>query len=211
MFGDVTIGEECWIGPGARIRGDYGAIIIGSRSSVEDNCVIHARPEETSRIGDWVTLGHGSIIHNATIEDWVIVGMGGIGSRLAQLAKAFNMRVIATKRNPATAVGPADEVLTPDRLHELLPKADYVVLTCPLTPETTNLINAEALESMQPSAYLVNVARGGCVDEPALLSALRSGQIAGAAIDHFWDEPLPADSPFWDMANVLITPLFLAL
>lgn len=136
----------------------------------------------------------------------LIVGMGGIGSRLAQLAKAFEMRVIATKRNPVTAVGPADEVLTPDRLHELLPQADYVVLTCPLTPETTNLIDAGAMKSMQPSAYLINVARGGCVDEPALLSALRSGQIAGAAIDHFWDEPLPADSPFWDMANVIVTP-----
>jgi phenylacetic acid degradation protein len=80
VFGDVTIGEECWIGPGARIRGDYGTILIGNRSSVEDNCVIHARPEETTRIGDWVTLGHGAIIHNATIEDWVIVGMGGIVS-----------------------------------------------------------------------------------------------------------------------------------
>ncbi len=80
VFGDVTIGEECWIGPGARIRGDYGTIRIGNRSSVEDNCVIHARPGEITRIGDWVTLGHASIIHNATIRDWVIVGMGGIVS-----------------------------------------------------------------------------------------------------------------------------------
>jgi phosphoglycerate dehydrogenase-like enzyme len=136
----------------------------------------------------------------------LIVGLGGIGSRLARLAKAFDMRVIATKRNPATAEGPADEIRTPDGLHDLLPQADYVVLTCPLTPETTNLIAADALALMQPSAYLVNVARGGCVDEPALLAALHNGQIAGAAIDHFWDEPLPAESPFWDMENVIITP-----
>jgi phosphoglycerate dehydrogenase-like enzyme len=136
----------------------------------------------------------------------LIVGLGGIGSRLAKLAKAFDMRVLATKRNPATAAGPANEVHTPDRLPALLPQADFVVLTCPLTPETAKLINAQALAAMKPSAYLINVARGGCVDEPALLEALRAGAIAGAAIDHFWDEPLPTDSPFWEMENVLITP-----
>ena len=80
VFGDVTIGEECWIGPGARIRGDYGTIVIGDRTSVEDNCVIHARPGETTTIGSWVTLGHASIVHNATIHDWAILGMGGIVS-----------------------------------------------------------------------------------------------------------------------------------
>jgi carbonic anhydrase/acetyltransferase-like protein (isoleucine patch superfamily) len=80
VFGDVTIGEGCWIGPGARIRGDYGTVTVGSHTAVEDNCVIHARPGEHTRIGDWVTLGHGSIIHNATIGDWATVGMGGIVS-----------------------------------------------------------------------------------------------------------------------------------
>jgi D-2-hydroxyacid dehydrogenase (NADP+) len=136
----------------------------------------------------------------------LIAGLGGIGSRLATLAKAFDMRVIATKRNPAGASNAADEVYTPDKFRELVPSADFIALTCPLTPETRNMIDGEALASMKPSAYLINVARGGCVDEPALLAALQSGQIAGAAIDHFWDEPLPAESPFWDLANVLITP-----
>ncbi len=136
----------------------------------------------------------------------LIVGLGAIGSRLAKLAKAFDMRVIATKRNPSTVTGVADEVHTPDRLLNLLPQADFVALTCPLTPETTNLINDTAFDVMKPSAYLINMARGRCVDEPALLTALQDGTIAGAAIDHFWDEPLPGDSPFWDMENVLITP-----
>ena len=136
----------------------------------------------------------------------LVVGLGGIGSRLARLAQAFDMRVVATKRNPATAVVKVDTVATPDQLDELLPQADYVALTCPLTPETTNLIDKVAMQRMKPSAYLINVARGGCVNEPDLLAALRGGEIAGAAIDHFWDEPLPEDSPFWDMANVLITP-----
>ncbi|MBX3050490.1 MAG: D-2-hydroxyacid dehydrogenase [Caldilineaceae bacterium] len=136
----------------------------------------------------------------------LIVGLGAIGSRLAKLAKAFDMRVIATKRNPDTAQGGADEVYTPDRLAELIPQADFVALTCPLTPETTNLIDEAAFAAMKPGAYLINMARGRCVDEPALLAALRDGTIAGAAIDHFWDEPLPADSPFWDLENLLITP-----
>jgi phosphoglycerate dehydrogenase-like enzyme len=116
------------------------------------------------------------------------------------------MRVIATKRNPATAQGPADEIYTPDQLLTLLPQADFVVLTCPLTDETRSLIDANAFAAMQPSAYLINVARGGCVDEPALLDAIQNKQIAGAGIDHFWDEPLPDSSPFWDLENVVITP-----
>ncbi len=136
----------------------------------------------------------------------LIIGLGGIGSRLAALAKAFNMEVIATKRTPATPGAAVAEVYPPDQLKAILPRADFVALTCPLTPETRNLIDAEALSLMKPSAYLINVARGGCVDEPALLAALRQGTIAGAALDHLWDEPLPPDSPFWDLENVVITP-----
>jgi phosphoglycerate dehydrogenase-like enzyme len=136
----------------------------------------------------------------------LIVGLGGIGSRLARLAKAFEMRVIATKRNPASAEGPADEIYPPEQLVELLPEADFVVLTCPLTPQTEKLIDSRAFTLMKKSAYLINMARGRCVDEPALLAALKNGQIAGAGIDHFWDEPLPEESPFWDLENILITP-----
>jgi phosphoglycerate dehydrogenase-like enzyme len=136
----------------------------------------------------------------------LIIGLGTIGSRTAKLAKAFDMRVIGTRRNTATPVPHVDEVHSPDSLMKLLPQADFVVLTCPLTPETKNMINEKTLAAMKPSAYLINVARGGCVDEQALLGALRDGKIAGAAIDHFTQEPLPADSPFWRIENVLITP-----
>ena len=139
-------------------------------------------------------------------KTFLIVGMGAIGSRLARFAKAFDMRVLATKRDPSTAVGPADEVVTPDRLGELVPQADFLALTCPLTPETTNIVDAGVFKAMKQSAYLINVARGGCVDEPELVAALESGEIAGAGIDHFWEDPLGADSPFWDMKNVIITP-----
>ncbi|HEY72267.1 MAG: gamma carbonic anhydrase family protein [Anaerolineaceae bacterium 4572_32.2] len=88
VFGDVTIGAECWIGPGARIRGDYGAIVLGDYCSVEDNCVIHARPGERTTIGDWVTFGHGAVIHNVTmIHDYAIVGMGAVVSDWAILGE----------------------------------------------------------------------------------------------------------------------------
>ncbi len=85
VFGDVVIGARCWIGPGARIRGDYGTIHVGSHSAIEDNCVIHARPDDVTRIGDWVTMGHGSIVHNATIHDWAVLGMGSIVSDWAEV------------------------------------------------------------------------------------------------------------------------------
>lgn len=136
----------------------------------------------------------------------LIVGLGEIGKRLAQLARAFDLRIIATKRDPTTGAGAADEVHPSNRLPVLLPQADFVVLTCPLTPETENLIDARALAAMKPSAYLINMARGRVVDEPALLAALQNRQIAGAGLDILWDEPLPKDSPFWDLEQVLITP-----
>jgi len=87
IIGDVIIGENCYIGPGARIRGDYGSIRIGNNTAVEENVVIHARPDDITKIGDNVTIGHGSIIHNATIHDWAVIGMGAIVSDWADIGK----------------------------------------------------------------------------------------------------------------------------
>jgi carbonic anhydrase/acetyltransferase-like protein (isoleucine patch superfamily) len=88
VFGDVTIGQGCWIGPGARLRGDYGTIIVGDYTSVEDNCVIHARPGEVTTIGNWVTVGHGAIIHNAKlVDDYAVIGMGAIVSDWAVVGR----------------------------------------------------------------------------------------------------------------------------
>lgn len=136
----------------------------------------------------------------------LIAGLGTIGSRLAKIAKAFDMRVVATKRDTNVTGTAADEIHTPDKFADLVPEADFVALTCPLTPETADMMNAGTFGAMKSSAFLVNVARGGCVEEDALLKAVTEGQIAGAAIDHFKAEPLPKDSPFWDIENVLITP-----
>jgi phosphoglycerate dehydrogenase-like enzyme len=136
----------------------------------------------------------------------LVVGMGRIGSRLARLAKAFDMRVIAIKRDPSTGTEGADAVAGTERLHEMLGQADVVALTCPLTPQTQNLIDAAALAAMRPDAYLINVARGRVVDEPALIQALQEGRLSAAALDVTLEEPLPAASPLWAMPNVLITP-----
>ena len=136
----------------------------------------------------------------------LIVGLGDIGGRLARLAKAFDMRVVGLRRNPGAGAGAADAVHRMDELSALLPAADYVALTCPLTPETENLIDAAALARIKPSACLVNVARGRVVDEAALIAALNAGRIAGAALDVTVEEPLAAASPLWDMPQVLVTP-----
>jgi D-2-hydroxyacid dehydrogenase (NADP+) len=136
----------------------------------------------------------------------LIIGLGGIGSRLAHLAKAFDLRVIGIKRDPSTGKGDADAVHTYADLKTLLPQADFVALTCPLTQETENIIDAAALAAMKPSAYLINGARGRCVNENALIHALKAKQIAGAAIDVTVDEPLPAASPLWTADNLFITP-----
>lgn len=136
----------------------------------------------------------------------LVVGLGRIGSRLAQLARAFGMRVIATKRNPSTGADAADAVHAMDHLHALLAQADIVALTCPLTPETEQLIDAAALAAMKPTAHLINVARGRVVDEAALVAALQQQRIAAAALDVTHEEPLPAASPLWALPQVLITP-----
>jgi phosphoglycerate dehydrogenase-like enzyme len=136
----------------------------------------------------------------------MVVGLGDIGGRLARLAKAFDMRVVGLRRDPANGRGAADSVHSMGDLKSLLPEADVVALTCPLTRETEGLLDAEALHGMKPSAHLVNVARGRVVDEAALTLALDARRIAGAALDVTVEEPLAPDSPLWGMEHVLITP-----
>jgi D-2-hydroxyacid dehydrogenase (NADP+) len=171
-----------------------------------------ARHLHTGRDNQSSRTWRGMIADPATREDelggktLLIVGLGRIGGRLASLAKVFDLRVIATKRDTSVGASVADAVHPMTELPRLLPHADLVVLTCPLTPETENLIDATALARMKPSAHLINVARGRLVDEAALIAALRSGQIAAAGLDCTREEPLPADSPLWAMPNVLLTP-----
>jgi phosphoglycerate dehydrogenase-like enzyme len=136
----------------------------------------------------------------------LIVGLGGIGGRIARFAKAFDMRVVGLKRDTSGRVENIDALVGPGDLDKALGEADIVVLTCPLTPETEHLINAQRLAAMKPTAHLINCARGKVVDEDALIAALQAGTIAAAGLDVTREEPLPEASPLWAMENVLITP-----
>jgi len=117
VIGDVIIGENCYIGPGARIRGDYGSILIGDNTAIEENVVIHARPNEKTIIGNFVTIGHAAIIHNATVHDWAIIGMGAIISDWAEIgewAVVAEGAVVKNKEkipNNAIAVGTPTKVV----------------------------------------------------------------------------------------------------
>jgi phosphoglycerate dehydrogenase-like enzyme len=123
----------------------------------------------------------------------LVVGLGEIGREVARLAEAFGMRVLSTRRNEG-------------ELDELLPRADSVVITLPLTTETRGLIDRRRIGLLKPGAILVNIGRGPVLDEDSLIDALRSGRLRGAALDVFATEPLPPDSPLWELDNVILSP-----
>jgi len=134
-----------------------------------------------------------------------IIGLGNIGREIAKRAKNMGMTVLATKQTPATELF-VDHLYTPEELPLVLAEADFVVVTLPLTPETTNLFTLKTFQQMKKTAYFINVARGAIVNEPDLIAALNSDTIKGAALDVFTEEPLPESSPLWDMPNIFITP-----
>ena len=139
----------------------------------------------------------------------LVFGVGRTGRAAARACRAVDMRVIGVKRS-VEGVEPAslglDELHAPNRLHDLLPQVDALVLTAPHTPETEHVIGARELGLLPRGAVLVNVGRGKLIDEPALVSALESGHLGGASLDVFEQEPLPVDSPFWGMPNVIVSP-----
>jgi phosphoglycerate dehydrogenase-like enzyme len=136
----------------------------------------------------------------------LVVGLGGIGSEVAQRAHGFGMHVIATRRSDTPSPDWVEQVGRPDELLTLLPRADVVVICVPLTKETEHLFDERAFAAMRPGSYLVNVARGRIVDTAALVHALESGRLVGACLDVTDPEPLPKESPLWAMRNVVITP-----
>lgn len=144
----------------------------------------------------------GSLLRGRTLG---IIGLGRVGRQIARVAAAVGVRVVGLRRS-GTAVAEIDHTYSPDSLHTLLAESDYVVLIAPYTPETDTLLDAAAIASMKPGAVLINISRGSLVDEEALIEALQQGRLGGAALDVFRHEPLPADSPFWALPNVLITP-----
>lgn len=134
-----------------------------------------------------------------------IIGAGHIGASIAARARAFDLRVLAVRRS-GRPVAEAHETFGPQAIPDVIGRADVVVITLPLTAETRGAIGRAAIERLKSTAYLINISRGGVVDEEALLDRLRRRPIAGAVLDVFEREPLPADSPFWTSARVLVTP-----
>jgi phosphoglycerate dehydrogenase-like enzyme len=137
-----------------------------------------------------------------------VVGLGTIGEGIARAAKAFDMRVVATRRRVTEhkASPVADALYPADKLVEMLGKSDFVVVAVALTDETRKLIGERELRAMKPTAYIINIARGAVIDEAALTRALKERWIAGAGLDVFEREPLPQDNELWTLPNVIITP-----
>lgn len=138
-------------------------------------------------------------------QTMLIYGLGKIGCEIARLARMLGVRVIGVRRT-AVKTEHVDEIHTPDKLARLLPACDWLTLACPLTRETRGLVNAAVLQRLPRGAHVINISRGEIIDEPALIAALQNGHLGGAYLDVFAHEPLPADSPLWDMPNVLASP-----
>jgi phosphoglycerate dehydrogenase-like enzyme len=163
-------------------------------------------PKETSQRShafQWMKLPHLMEVNGKTLG---IIGYGEIGTEIGRRAQAFNMRVLYTKRVRLPEEMERQLDVEYRDLDTLLAESDFVALAMPHTAETNKLIDAHALAQMRPSAYLVNVCRGGVVDEDALVAALASGRISGAGLDVFRYEPVPADHPFLALPNVILTP-----
>jgi phosphoglycerate dehydrogenase-like enzyme len=153
-------------------------------------------------------------VRHAEVRDatLVVLGMGSIGGELARLAGGLGMRVIgirrdASRRDGGRGGGPGvDRIVSSDRLIEVAREADYLAVTAALTPQTRGMVSVEVLRALKPTAWVINIARGPIVDEAALAAALQEKRIAGAALDVFETEPLPAASPLWSLDNAILTP-----
>lgn len=161
---------------------------------------------DAQRRRSWEALPREQTPEDLAVQTLVVVGLGAIGRELARLARALGMYVVGVRRTPRAPSDPVDELHPPEHLPELLPRADWLALTVPLTAETRRLVDAAALARLPRGARLINVGRGEVVDEDALVQALQKGRLAGAYLDVFETEPLPPSSPLWELPNVLVTP-----
>jgi phosphoglycerate dehydrogenase-like enzyme len=151
----------------------------------------------------WVSTPPPRDIAGSTL---LVVGLGHIGTPLVRHAKAIGMRVLAVREHPERGAEGADAVYATGDLQRILPEADFVLLCAPVTPATERAFARQQFAAMTGDAYILNVGRGALIDEPALIEALREHRIGGAALDVTSEEPLPADSPLWDLDNCMITP-----
>jgi phosphoglycerate dehydrogenase-like enzyme len=161
----------------------------------------YARAVENQKSAKWVH----TVAQPLTGRTLGILGLGAIGQEVARIVSALGMRVIGTRRRPAPMANIA-EVLPPDRTDEVLSRSDFVLLLLPATPDTDNLIDAKRLAKMKPTAWLLNFGRGHLIKDDDLIAAVKARQIAGAMLDVFRQEPLPAEHPFWTTDGIIVLP-----
>ncbi len=161
----------------------------------------YAAAAENQKRGKWVH----TVAQPLTGKTLGILGLGAIGEEVARLATALNMRVIGTRRRPAAMANVAS-VLPPEQTDEVLAQSDFVLVLLPATPQTDNFINAARLSAMKPTAWLLNFGRGHVIKDDDLVAAVKARKIAGAVLDVFRQEPLPAEHPFWRTDGILVLP-----
>ncbi len=155
----------------------------------------------------WESLYLGEEPRDVDGQHALVLGTGPIGQEIGRLLQAFGMRVTGMRRDPAAGTPPGFNAIAGfNELHALLPSVAWLVLACPMTETTRGIIDATAFARLPDRAHLINVSRGGIVQEDALLTALHSGRLSGAFLDVFSMEPLPAESPFWTLPNVIVSP-----
>ncbi len=206
---------------GAGVDGILTPEVLESSAIVTSSSGIHREPISEHVFAFMLSFVRGFHIfaHQQARKEWKrpelqelagktlgIVGLGEIGSEIAVKAKSFGMKVIAVKRTPSEKPRAVDELWLQDRLKDLLSQSDFVVLSLPLTHETRSYFGVTEFQNMKKSAYFINISRGKIVQEAKLIQALQEGWIAGAGLDVFEEEPLPMNSPLWEMPNVIITP-----
>ena len=197
--------------------------LANSEIAVTTSSGVHAGPLSETVVGAIIALSKGfpQAMRRQAAHEWTrytpedvagktvgIIGAGKIGTAIAEKCRALGMRALGVRRSPPpelVAVSPFEREVGREGLSEVLAASDYVVLCAPRTPETVGMLGADQFAVMKPGARFINVARGDLVDEAALIRALQSGHLGGAYLDVFEREPLPAESPLWDMPNVMIT------
>ncbi|MGH7785473.1 MAG: D-2-hydroxyacid dehydrogenase [Candidatus Binatia bacterium] len=180
--------------------------VLGQMLVLARNLHEAQRLQQRSEWNRFAVIAHAGGMRELFGSTLAILGAGPIGANLTRLAGALGMRVRVMRRDASRPVDGAEAVVAPGDLHALLGWADFLVVAVPLTDETRGLIGAAELRAMRSDAFLINVARGEVVDEPALIAALRAGGLAGASLDVFDQEPLPPDHPYWALPNLVVTP-----
>jgi D-2-hydroxyacid dehydrogenase (NADP+) len=206
------INSEIVVTNGSEVHGgvvaEHAIALVLAMAKRLPSAVLYQRDRRWAQEELWNEHPHPREVQGATL---VVVGLGTIGRSVADMASALGMHVLAVRGDPQKGPGPAHEVFGFDQLDDVLPRADFIVLAAPLTDRTRGAFSANRFALMKRDAYFINVSRGALVDEPALIQALQSNTIGGAALDVFEEEPLPESSPLWELPGVLITPHSAAL